>query len=159
MYAVDFLDIVVKLIPFHLRKTTIIAYLTAILKPFQTLNALFVQFTEDTNYRLIFTGQVIYLEHYLNDLYDPTLRRIYIEDVANIQFDYIFQDIEQRPPVYVYQQAEGQPPFYIAQQSEYDQAINFIIHIPVSITFDELIVRKQVDVYKQAGRQYSIETF
>ena len=78
-----------KLIPISKQKNKISAFLYLILHPLKAVNILFDQYKTDTNYKLIFNGQIVYLEHYLNDIYDNTQRRIYIQDTANAVYNYI----------------------------------------------------------------------
>ncbi len=156
--SIDFNSSTDKLVPLSKKKNKILAFLYLILHPLKAVNILFDQYKATTNYKLIFNGQVIYLEHYLNDLYDNTLRRIYIEDTANIDYSYIYNQAELLPTLMVYNAAENVP-VYIYNNSEAVDNIDFIIKIPIGVTFNESVLRTQIDYYKIAGKKYTIETF
>lgn len=158
MFDVNFKDIVNKLLPLEIRKEPNQSILYALVKPLQTLNESFVIFRNAINYKLLFNAQVIYLEHFLNDLYDPINRGIYIEDTADIEYTYLFNKSENRP-VYIYNKSEGKPKFYLYNKQEYGGLYEYIIMVPVGISFNELLMRKQVNIYNNAGRRYLIKTF
>lgn len=158
MYSVDFSDIVAKLLPIELRKDWLKRYIKAALQPLQNINTYFFQLVNDTDYKLAFNGQVIYLEHILNDRYDPINRGIYIEDGANVVYTYIYNVLETKPPLFIYNKSEGNPT-YLKNRTEHTTTVQFIIKVPLAVSYDEYIMRLLVDTYKQAGVIYSIETY
>lgn len=158
MYNIDFNDIAVKLTPIRLKRVKLISFVFSFLKPLNTLLIVFNQLRATTNYSLQFNGQVIYLEHYLNDLYDPINRGIYIQDTANTSANYLFNDNEQRPPLYIHNEAE-QGVIYLRNSDEDENVNHFIIKVPNGITYNELLMRKQVDYYRVAGKQYTIQIY
>lgn len=158
MFSVIFKDIAFKLLPIHLRLGWILYYLTAGLKPLQDLNDAFIIFKNKIDYKLSFNGQIINLEHILNDTYDDIVRGIYIEDGANVVYTYLFNKIESKPPLFLFQQSEASPHF-LKTNSENMTTVQFIIKVPVAVVYDEYIMRQLVDKYKQAGVIYSIETY
>ncbi len=147
-----------KLIPISKQKNKISAFLYLILHPLKAVNILFDQYKTDTNYKLIFNGQIVYLEHYLNDIYDSTQRRIYIQDTANAVYNYIYNQAELLPTLMVYNANENVP-VYLINNNEAVEQIDFIIKVPSSITYNQKVMRSQVDYYKSAGKKYKIETF
>tara|TARA_R110002111_G_scaffold140072_1_gene206022 strand:- start:855 stop:1328 length:474 start_codon:yes stop_codon:yes gene_type:complete len=154
----DFNNIINKLLPISKRKDKTVAFLYLILHPLKAVNILFNQYKIGTNYKLIFNGQVIYLEHYLNDLYDNTQRRIYIQDTANAVYNYIYNQAELLPPLMVYNANENIA-VYLINNNEAVEQIDFIVMIPSSIIYNEKVIRSQIDYYKSAGKKYKIETF
>jgi hypothetical protein len=157
MYNVDFDDIAKKLIPLRLRKVKALDYLSAILKPLKSLHADFLSFVNTKKYELKFTGQIIYLEHLLNDTYDSTTRGIYIVDTANIDLTYWFNRGELTSFYYLRNRSEGQPPKYLKNRIEYINHIHFIIKVPSGVSFVEVQMRTLIDKYLQAGKNYTIE--
>ncbi len=155
---IDFNNLINKLLPISKRKPKTTAFLYLLLHPVKAVNILFNQFKTDTNYKLIFNGQIIYLEHYLNDLYDNTQRRIYIQDTANATFNYIYNRVELQQTLNIYNASENVP-VYLINNNEAVEQIDFIVFIPSSISFNEKVVREQIDYYKAAGKKYKIETF
>lgn len=155
---IDFNNLINKLLPISKRKDRVVAFLYLILHPIKTINILFDLFKKDIDYKLIFNGQVIYLEHYLNDLYDNTNRGIYIVDGSRTNQNYVYNRAEQIPSLVLYNRAENTPVYFI-NNNEVVEEVNFIIKVPSSVVFNEKIMREQIDIYKSAGKKYIIETF
>ena len=117
MFSIDFRQLVYNILPHFLRKAGALAYLYAAVKQLKDLNTTFTTFRNTTNYNLSFTGQTIYLEHYLNDQFDPVGSGIYITNLNNNPYNYLFNVIEAGPEQYVYNTAEGNP-YYLSNYSE-----------------------------------------
>lgn len=102
--------------------------------------------------------QVCYLEAFLNDRFDFTDRRIYIEDAENQETLYIYTRAELNP-VWLYTRAEDIPqPVYTRGESNGDYLNDFVIWIPYGVVFDEAELRAMVAT-KLAGKRYKIELF
>ena len=108
------------------------------------------------------TGQHLSLEEYLNDLYDATLRRIYITEndlPAAGETWYLQPETDPQPKTW-YLQGEGDPvPKTWWLQSEVVQQNHFTINIPVAISYVEEVLRGQVDPYVVNAYNYDIQTF
>lgn len=117
-------------------------------------------FYQEKEYEMTFTGQVIYLEHYLNDLYDPINRDIYIEDFDGPETTYLFNKAENNEETYLFNKSENEPPTYLYNKAELQALqIDFVVFVPASVTFTEVVMRKQIDKYKLAGKAYKIEVY
>lgn len=125
----------------------------------KSIHTQFLQFRNDTTYWLYFNGQIIYMEHVLNDQFDPANRGIYIENLADIQYDYLYNAIEQRTPIYLDNVSENKPPDYFVNQSEYDAHTTFIVWVPSTVTFDANKMKAIVNKYRIAGKTYQIQTY
>jgi len=142
-------------------------WIKSFLSPLQTLNKLFKAYTDDIMYHLYLTGQVIYLEHYLNDLFDAEQRRIYISDGALVLPPYLYtKDDYSRhnniPILYLYNKADGEAPFYLYNKVAYDVQEEFIINVPSDLPITSYLenrIRAATNKYKQAGAIYSIVNF
>jgi len=161
MFNITYNDIVDKIVPARLQKESIKSLLYVMVKPIQTLHSSFISFRDGTNYKLLFNGQVIYLEHYLNDVYDPVNREIYIEDTANLDYDYTGNKIENRPDLYLVNKTEIPPEsaWIITNQVEYNSQVEFIVKIPVAVSYNEIIMRDQIKKYTIAGKRFNINTY
>ena len=152
-------DAIKALLPWFMRKPKIAAYIESICKPVKDKNDELEDLAEDSLYRVAITGQVIYLERLLNDLFDNTLRRIYITD---------FSDQAQ---VYLYLRSEGDVTFAYRREDEEDlfmystseilESYRFAINIPEalydSLTDDDIqAMRANTDMHKTAGTTYVI---
>lgn len=162
----NFREVFQYLIPTWIRGEKFVAWLGAILEPVQTLNQSFADWASAVRYDLRFNGQVIYLEHVLNDQFDDTLRRIYIDDPAGQQIftPYVFNKAEQQPPLYLYNVADAldtEDNIVIYNVSELEVTEDFVVHVPSGIfnPAAEVQMRGLIDKYRIAGKRYTFETF
>jgi hypothetical protein len=118
--------------------------------------------------RLAYTGQVLSLETLLNDKYDDILRRIFIECLnANYTegLDIYNNDEIDPTPIDLYNNDETAVTtitLWLNDDIEPDptlQTISFIVHIPVSITVSDEIIRALLAFYVVGGQEYSINIF
>ncbi len=165
--------------------------------PVRVLYNTFLQYRLDALYKLNFNGQIIYLEHVLNDRFDNIGRGIYIDNVADQHRMYWYNAGEGRDAVYVYNNYDAANPYVVGEYSvydnkvwvctnattgdvpfvgsgfwdyfkdvdfyknliEYQSAFDFIVMVPVAVTFDTNEMKALVNYYKCAGKRYTIETF
>jgi hypothetical protein len=162
VYSINFEVVSERLTPWFWRKPVWLSYLKAALTPLQTANGEMVTFVNAIWTKLSYTGQHLALRELLNDTYDDTLRRIFIDE-NDVTFDSI--DLYKQPetdpsPLSIYLQSEVNPaPFSIYKQGEGTGGDNFTINIPAAITFDEDTLRSLVDFYVIAGKNYNIVIF
>jgi hypothetical protein len=157
MFSLNFKDIGVKLLPPVLKKERMIALVSVCLHPLKYVNDLLNALRDEKNYFLRFNGQIIYLEHFLNDQYDPVYRRIYIEDVANLEPIYLYNNAEERTPVYLHNKEEGADPVYMINRREYILEFEYIVKVPNDLVFNEIEMRSKINRYNIAGKRYIIE--
>ena len=158
MFNIDFRQIVYNILPHFLRKPGILAYLYSAVKPLKDLNTTFTTFRTTTNYNLSFTGQTIYLKHFLNDQHDPVGRGIYITNINNDPYNYLFNVIEGAPLQYVYNTAEGNP-YYLNNFSEVLAGNDFTIFVPAALVYNSIDLNEDVKNYAQAGVTWNIQTY
>lgn len=162
VYSINFAVVSERLTPWFWRRPVWLSYLKAALTPLQTNNSEMSAFVNSVWTKLSYTGQHLALEEFLNDTYDDTLRRIFIDE-NNITFETldIYKQGETDPsPISIYLQSEVNPaPFSIYKQGEGLGGDNFTINIPAAVSFDEDTLRSMVDFYVIAGKNYNIVTF
>ena len=159
MFNVDFRKALYNLVPHFLRGENNLAWLYSLQQPLKALNNTFVSFRNNINYRLLFTAQIIYLEHYLNDQFDQATRGIFIATIEQTDFKFIYNNIELKPPVYLYNNSEAQPPVYFWNWTELLKGDTYVVNVPVAVSYDELVMRSKIDFYNNAGKNYSIITY
>lgn len=168
--SINFIENFKTIFPKKIRGEKVVAYLTALVLPIQSINNAFSQWANSKRYTLQFTGQVIYLEHILNDIFDPVNRLIYIEDpvVIAVDLNAVFYNIEQQPNDLVTYYDIGEPnpiplPEGLYYQSELNIVPHFIVKVPNSILSISPIISTNikgiVNQYKIAGKKYLIEGF
>lgn len=162
-YNINFASLARALLPSVMRTAVKMAsILRAIVKPLQTLNNRFNLLRTQTDYQVLFDSRVIYMEKLLNDFFDTSLRRIYIGDGSLIpRPEFIYNVVENRPPVFIYNEAEAQPPVYLRNRAESISAIDFIVYVPLAILTPENAqqIRAWVNRYRLAGKRFSIQGF
>lgn len=158
----DFHKNMTLLIPFKIRGQRFAAWISALLSPLQSVNLVFTEVGRKIRYKADFTGQVIYLEHYLNDLFDPAERRIFIDDPIQTQIErsVIFNKTDDENTLIVANKSENLNT-YIINQTATETNIDFVVHAPgsVFVQADELEWRAHIDEYRIAGKKYSFQTF
>lgn len=152
IYDIDFSRVVRWNLRRKKRKPRILALLNAGAKPVILLYQDFLKYRKAKLYQLMITPQKCWLERLLNDRYDFTLRRIYIDDGAD------------HPPVYIYQDAELKP-LYLGSATIYTSGESgalkddFIVFAPMDLVFEEAEMISLVKVYKLAGTKFKIQRF
>lgn len=162
-FGLNILQLVKGLIPLKIRGDRFMAWIGALVAPIQTLNVTFASLVDDLRYKQKFNGQVIYLEHILNDQFDPNGRDVYIDDPSEyILENYIFNVSEDPQTLILYNKSEGQPPLYLYNLDEVAANNDFIVYVPDTITFNsavEVQMRAIINRYRHAGKRYSFEIY
>lgn len=152
IYDIDFGKVVRWNLRRKKRKPRILALLNAMAKPIVLLYQDFLKYRKAKLYQLMITPQKCWLERLLNDRYDFTQRRIYIDDGV----DY--------PPVYIYQHDELKP-IYLGTKTIYtsgesgDLKDDFVIYVPIDLVFEDAEMTGLVKAYKLAGTKFKIQRF
>jgi hypothetical protein len=138
------------------------AFLRVLLTPFQFLSDAFDVFVSKIRNKLRFDGRVIYLEHALNDAFDPIQRRIHIDDstVSNTTPSVLFRKTEGQPSIVLYRKNEAQSSVVLYRNSEIS-TLDFTVFVPASIynAISHTLITALVDFYKCAGKRFDIKIF
>jgi hypothetical protein len=142
-----------------MRQNVLSAFLRAVGSVMQPINDSFGDRADAINERLRFTGQTISLEYRLNDVFDASPRRIFIENIDVLSGLFIRRKSESATfPIYLRRKSEGSPPIYLRRKSEISGAVGFIVHVPddLGAAITESRIRNEVDRYRAAGTVYSV---
>lgn len=157
MIVFDVYKIVVENISPRLRKVFTVELLKVLASPLVITFSAFYQFYEDKKYELLFNGQVIYLEHLLNDVFDENNRGIYITDAPQqIAPVVVFNQSEENEEMVLHNISEGEVEVVLFNESESLSWPNFIVNIPSAVVYNDLQLRALVNKYKIAGKNYII---
>lgn len=116
----------------------------------------FLKYREAKIYQLTITPQVCYLERVLNDRFDFTLRRIKIDDAEWHLPLFIYQEAELKP-LAIFTDTEAKPK-YLYSEGEAGLALNdFVVLVPLALSFNEPEMKGIIDTYKLFGTTYSIQ--
>ncbi len=130
-------------------------WVESLLSPIDWLNTQVAIYAIQVYYRLSLSGQVIYIEHYLNDLFDDSNRGIYISDDSVIVPPYMFN--EDRPDGLLLYNSGN--PIVLFNESDYEDQGSFIVHLPSSFSLTDTLekrIRAAVNQYRQAGANFTI---
>lgn len=160
-YTISYSKFVSERIPEALRIQPLPQWVMALISPVVYLYSLLLAFRLYVLYRLTITPQVCYLEKMLNDRYDTTERRIYIDDGAEFSKLYVYLKSELKP-VYIHTKAEDfEPKTFLYRKGEVTTGgFDFVVFVPAVVAFDAVEIRALIDTYRLASkRNYIIQTF
>ena len=137
-------------------------FLSALLKPIQTLTDGLKTFEINELKRAKFNGQKIVLQEALNDIFGIAIAPfIYIETVQSTGKNLFLYEQSEASPVFFSEVSESDP-VYIFESGEVSTIdYDFKVKIPVAIYTAELDrqVKAQTKIYKVAGKRFITETY
>lgn len=156
MWQVDFKKLIVWLTPTFLRKANFLLLVQSVNWPLRQKYDDFLRFVDQKQYRLSHNSQVCYLRAVLNDAFDYSLRRIYIDDFDGLNKLYLWRESDRRDidltnPVFLY------PDNFYG-----DSGVDFTVFIPATIVTSEsenAYLTSLLNEYKTPGKQYNIKRF
>jgi len=157
MITIDLFYLMEMILPPLIRQQFAIAYMTAVFSPLNTLQTAFYDFYSEKKYELTWNGQVIMLEHLLNDQFDNIDRGIYIDDAGQTALQYWFTNSESNEDTFIFTNSEAEDPYYLFTTSEYEADVDFTVYVPSAVTFDENLMRFYINKYRCAGKRFNIE--
>jgi hypothetical protein len=151
-YNLNIERLVVLLTPTFLRSSVFLAWLKTLCSPLEFTQNQFLENRKNNLYNIANNGQVCKLRAALNDRFDVSLRRIYINDGNKQQRQYIYTDGEQKPKflgtIFIYDDADYD-----------DTGIDFIVWISIDLIYNEFEMTALIEFYKLASKRYKIITF
>lgn len=152
IYNIDFKKLFRWMLPLRLRMPRMLAMVNACATSLTSVYMQFRTFRNSNLYYLGITPQTCYLEKLLNDRYDFTSRRIYIDDAVD------------KPPTYIYQTEELKPLYlgtaYIYTSGESgDLKDDFIVFVPTGLQFESAEMVSLVKAFKLAGTKFKIQRY
>jgi hypothetical protein len=164
MIYVNFVIEGLKLVPIKLRFGRQKAWVESLLQPLKSFQSIVTSRASSWNYEMRFNGQVMYIEHYLNDILDNGERRIFINDPFDFEplMAHVFNKIEGRETLVVYNKSEGvSTNTFVYNANEFDNAPDFVVNVPSDIAslYSSAYIKSLVNKYRLAGKRYTIEIF
>ena len=126
------------LLPTLLRRprARLLAWLTALLSPLSQLNQQLQRYATRQRVVLSYSSQTLMFEKALNDVFDPTARRIFIinSDVLVQPFFLNFlAEGQDAKAVFFQREATRAPRRYLRHKAEYDSQVGFTVHVPAGL--------------------------
>ncbi len=161
-YDINYTKLVMERIPFDLLEfEDVKAFAFRLVAPIvRTFNQL-ITFRNLLLYKISITPQVCYLEKMLNNQYDTTERRIYIEDGSQFPELFIFQE-EEDEVTYLFQESElGAAETFLFTEGEGtgDGSFDFVVYVPNTVPFDFNEMTSLIDNFKLDSKRFAIQTF
>lgn len=157
IFNIDYYRLVKLLLPVMLRRPLLLAFMEAIVSPVDTLYGLFSSNRNANLYRLSITPQVCFLEKALNDRFDISRRRIYIEDGVFYDEQYLFTEGEGLDE-YVYTPVENKDIYLYTRSETGSGSVDFIVVVPAGLRYNEAEMKALVNMYKLASKTFIIPT-
>ncbi|MBP3575816.1 MAG: hypothetical protein J6J55_04900 [Paludibacteraceae bacterium] len=156
-YDIDYKKLALNITPIKLRNQLYMAFQYLVVSPISRLAKMFDTYRTDTNYRLHHNGQVCYLRAVLNDLFDSTLRRIQIEDLAP-QRELVIWKRNQNKPIMISERSSGNAIIVSKRGFGGADGYDFVVICPLALrgVIDETRMRAVLDQYKLASKRYTI---
>lgn len=151
-FKIDIKKLAVLLTPTMLRKPVLLALLTSLVRPLESIYYNWSAFRTDNIYKLSHNSQVCYLRKALNDRFDSQLRRIEIKGAELYEKKYIYTKEELKP--------RWLGTIYLRRDEDYeDKGIDFIVEVPFleSEFKRNYELKALVDFYKLASKRYRVE--
>jgi len=147
-----------RLLPHYLRGKTAHLFLLVGFVGIQKVRDLFDGWREATDYKLKFAAQVVVLEQYLNELFDPSGSGITVTD-GTLGVTYLYNVAEAAADLYLYNMAEDEIVPRLQRIGEY--VGNYVVTIPSSRFADATANRAihgKIDFFNPAGMSYLIRS-
>ncbi len=144
-------------LPSNKQKSIQIAWISSLLQPIANIYNGFKTFYLNTAEKLKYNGQVIILEQLLNDTFDNTARRIFIQNANETDFiDTIYFASEGAPETDIFYESEGEPPIYAYYETEAKGSVEFYVFVPIGLVYDAATMNSLINRYKLVTKRHTI---
>lgn len=159
-YHFDIDKWIIHLLPPVLRKSTIYAFLRALLYPIKQLQAAFLTYKSMVDRQLTYNSFQDYLERFLNGLFFFEGNVIYITD-EELQFSALSYESELAETVYMsFQDETPATPLNLGSVPPSAAFGRFVVHVPAALSeADIATVTNWTNYYKMAGTQFKVEVY
>lgn len=164
-YIIDFNKLAKERARIMKRKPKRLAWTRVLVSGVKNLYVQFLSFRTERLYYLSHNSQVCYMEAALNDMFDNTLRRIYISDGPYEDPVYLYLDSEEAP-VYLAEESElpvgeYEAPTYLPTDVETAElGYQFIVNYPDGLVFDVERMKALINRYRLPSKwNYSIVSY
>jgi hypothetical protein len=158
LYNINYRKWVTWLIPVPLRGGKMLAWCMALVGPVIAMYNQLLLFRDACIYKLTITPQVVFLEKALNDRYDQIARRIFITDLVEYEPIYLYLKAESKAHFFYRKSEAAATKTYLYTRAETGKfGVDFIINIPVAVSFDAAELKAFVSTYKLASKIFKVK--
>jgi len=157
MFNIDWLHIIKLLLPPFKRKAIRIAWLSVLVKPFRVIYDELYIFRDQSNYLANMNGQAIYMQKYLNDLFNGGMSGIIVEPNVVKILTYVGNIGSGYPELYI-----SNSPYagnFLGDSAYYGNLPDLLIKIPSALGLDAASVDAVVRRYAFAGKNWKQITY
>lgn len=155
-YNFDFKKLITWMLPSFYRKPVWVAWPHALLAKIRAIHIEFVAFIATKKDEIKWNGQTIVLEQLLILKYGSG---IYITSEVNDVFPFYVYDVNNVLNPFVYGVNNENNPMVNSVNSYNLDGVNFIVHVPAIITFNQDEMTALINKYRLFGTTFSIVTF
>jgi hypothetical protein len=145
------------------RKPRLLDFLKGSFVVLSQLYTLFLSFRTESLYKVRHNSQIVYLENVLNDVFDPILRRIVIQN-AVFKNPIYFYEPEENKEVFFYEPEDNQPVYFREPNEFVGDGVDFFVFVPPDLQptnaqqEQNLLTRMNglINYYKLYSKNYSI---
>lgn len=146
------------MIPPILRGKVTMALLRALLTPLVWVMELFARLRGESLTRLGRTGLVATIAEVLSKRFALTGGEIWLEDIAPDEL-YLYMAREDQPPLELHKASVAYPVPYVRYSDEPTTEYHFVAHVPSYLEGEDSEIRRIIDYYRPAGRNYTIHYY
>lgn len=158
IFNIGFNRLMALLVPIRRRKPKMLHWLMALNAPVLELYNSFLRYRASTLYKLNYTPQVFAIENVLNDAFDRTERRIFIED-GEYTFPVYFYDRNDDKPVRFNDRADDGPIRFYDRSSLLVSDVDFTVVLPIGLALSDaemIRLNALIDFYKLPDRTHTV---
>lgn len=158
IYNIDYSRLVALLLPIRRRTSAMLHWLLSLIEPVAQLHIQFLRYRDVTNYKLEHTSQVFSLEDVLNDAFDASQRRIFIED-GIYTFPVWFYDRADDKPVLFFNRADDEKVRFYDRKALGKLDVDFTVVLPAGLAISDagmIRLNALVDFYKLPDKTYTV---
>jgi len=150
-YSINFYKLCFSFLMVNLRKPLELAFYYSAIQPLVALHYDWQAYRDTNLYKLTHNGQVCYLRAALNDAFDISERRIYIDGTGGAA-----------KKTFIYTPGEQQPKYlgklWLRNSLEFaDNGADFLVYVPKTIAQTlNFELRALIDLYRAGGKRYLI---
>jgi hypothetical protein len=111
---------------------------------------------DKASYLLQFDCRKIYFQHYLNDQHDDVLRRIFIRDIVDSRFTFLYNRSENATAPYLFNRSESIIETFLYNRNEISSLLDFEVVLPVGLIYNSNKLIADIERYKLPGMKYQI---
>lgn len=148
-YKVDWDKLILLLLPTFLRKSVLYSFVRALVSPIASLHYNWEQMRAANLLKLSYNSQRCYLRKALNDRFDPDLRRIFIDEIPQLEENYIYQP-EENLDYYL------DTMYLDLDYTVGGETVDFVVYVPADVMnkINEMIAT--LEFYKLPGKLFKI---